>query len=307
MVPESCRPAQAGSITPSNAAPMTSTGRLRSLDVMRGLVMVLMAIDHVRVYSGQPAGGPTAGIFFTRWVTHFCAPAFVFLAGTGAFLHGRTLGVPALAALPRHARRRARAARADGDPRGVDVQPRLRALHPRRRHLDARRVHDPAGGARLAADDGDCRFRFAGDLRAERLRRSARSRCPSGPAHFCTSAACSVSATTALRSPCSTRSCPWIGVMAAGYAFGAIMTRDAGGAPPAVPVDRPVSDGAVPGDRRRCRVLESRGARRASCPVPAAQPEKISGVAAVPADDARSDDRAAAVLRARARSGRRHR
>jgi uncharacterized membrane protein len=76
---------------------MTSTGRLKSLDVMRGLVMVLMAIDHVRVYSGQPAGGPTAGIFFTRWVTHFCAPAFVFLAGTGAFLHGRTPGVPALA------------------------------------------------------------------------------------------------------------------------------------------------------------------------------------------------------------------
>jgi uncharacterized membrane protein len=76
---------------------MTFPGRLRSLDVMRGLVMVLMAIDHVRVYSGQPAGGPTAAIFFTRWVTHFCAPAFVFLAGTGAFLHGRTIGAPALA------------------------------------------------------------------------------------------------------------------------------------------------------------------------------------------------------------------
>src|SRR5688572_23934079 len=50
--------------------------------------MVLMAIDHVRVYSGLPAGGPTAGVFFTRWVTHFVAPAFVFLAGTAAFLHG---------------------------------------------------------------------------------------------------------------------------------------------------------------------------------------------------------------------------
>jgi uncharacterized membrane protein len=59
---------------------------------MRGVVMVLMAIDHVRVYSGLPAGGPSPGIFFTRWVTHFCAPAFVFLAGTGAFLHGRKLG-----------------------------------------------------------------------------------------------------------------------------------------------------------------------------------------------------------------------
>jgi uncharacterized membrane protein len=54
--------------------------------------MVLMAIDHVRVYSGLPAGGPTAGIFFTRWITHFCAPAFCFFAGTSAFLYGRKLG-----------------------------------------------------------------------------------------------------------------------------------------------------------------------------------------------------------------------
>ena len=51
--------------------------------------MALMALDHVRVYSGLPAGGPTPGIFFTRWVTHFCAPGFVFLAGTSAFLYGR--------------------------------------------------------------------------------------------------------------------------------------------------------------------------------------------------------------------------
>ena len=54
--------------------------------------MILMAIDHVRVYSGIPAGGQTAGVFFTRWVTHFCAPAFVFLAGTSAFFNGRKLG-----------------------------------------------------------------------------------------------------------------------------------------------------------------------------------------------------------------------
>src|SRR5436305_5530684 len=58
---------------------------------MRGAVMVLMAIDHVRVYSGLPPGGPTPGIFFTRWITHFVAPAFVFLAGTGAYLHGAKL------------------------------------------------------------------------------------------------------------------------------------------------------------------------------------------------------------------------
>ena len=67
-------------------------GRIASLDIVRGVVMVLMAIDHVRVYSGLPAGGPTAGIFFTRWITHFCAPAFAFLAGTSAYLHGRKLG-----------------------------------------------------------------------------------------------------------------------------------------------------------------------------------------------------------------------
>jgi uncharacterized membrane protein len=63
--------------------------RLDSLDLWRGVVMVLMAIDHVRVYSGVPAGGPSAGVFFTRWVTHFCAPGFVFLAGTAAFFYGR--------------------------------------------------------------------------------------------------------------------------------------------------------------------------------------------------------------------------
>jgi uncharacterized membrane protein len=69
-----------------------SVNRLRSIDIVRGVVMVLMAIDHVRVYSGVPAGGPTAGVFFTRWVTHFCAPAFVFLAGTGAYLQGLKTG-----------------------------------------------------------------------------------------------------------------------------------------------------------------------------------------------------------------------
>jgi uncharacterized membrane protein len=72
---------------------MLSTGatRVQSIDVLRGAVMVLMAIDHVRVYSGLPAGGPDPGIFFTRWITHYCAPAFVFLAGTGAFFHGQKL------------------------------------------------------------------------------------------------------------------------------------------------------------------------------------------------------------------------
>ena len=56
--------------------------RITSIDLIRGAVMVLMAIDHVRVYSGVPASGPASGVFFTRWITHFCAPAFLFLAGT---------------------------------------------------------------------------------------------------------------------------------------------------------------------------------------------------------------------------------
>ncbi|HXG96795.1 MAG TPA: heparan-alpha-glucosaminide N-acetyltransferase domain-containing protein [Gemmatimonadales bacterium] len=71
------------------SAPLASTSRIASIDLIRGAVMVLMAIDHVRVYSGLPAGGPTPGIFFTRWVTHFVAPAFIFLAGTSAFFYGR--------------------------------------------------------------------------------------------------------------------------------------------------------------------------------------------------------------------------
>src|SRR5687767_11006968 len=71
--------------------------RIRSLDVARGLVMVLMAVDHVRVFAAIPAGGPTPALFFTRWITHFCAPGFVFFAGTSAWLHRATLpGIPAL-------------------------------------------------------------------------------------------------------------------------------------------------------------------------------------------------------------------
>jgi uncharacterized membrane protein len=76
----------------ASARNASAASRVISIDVLRGLVMVLMAIDHVRVYAGVPAGGPTAGLFFTRWVTHFCAPVFVFLAGTSAFLYGQKVG-----------------------------------------------------------------------------------------------------------------------------------------------------------------------------------------------------------------------
>jgi uncharacterized membrane protein len=66
-------------------------GRIASLDLVRGVAMILMAIDHVRVYSGIPAWGTTFGVFFTRWITNFSAPTFVFLAGTSAYLYGRKL------------------------------------------------------------------------------------------------------------------------------------------------------------------------------------------------------------------------
>src|SRR5437763_5993400 len=85
MVNDGRNAAAAPVVTPAPRA-----ARLMSLDVVRGVVMVLMAIDHVRVFSGLPAGGPTPGIFFTRWITHFCAPAFFFLSGTSAWFYGRS-------------------------------------------------------------------------------------------------------------------------------------------------------------------------------------------------------------------------
>jgi len=76
------------------AAPVepATASRIRSIDIVRGGVMVLMALDHVRVFSGVPAGGPTPALFLTRWVTNFCAPIFFFLAGTGAYLYARKVG-----------------------------------------------------------------------------------------------------------------------------------------------------------------------------------------------------------------------
>jgi len=78
-----------------NPVPAPSPGtRVRSIDVLRGVIMVLMAIDHVRVYAGMPSGSPEPALFFTRWITHFCVSGFVFFAGTGIFLYARKLNDP---------------------------------------------------------------------------------------------------------------------------------------------------------------------------------------------------------------------
>lgn len=66
--------------------------RIHSIDLARGVAMILMAIDHVRAYAGVPAGGPNPAVFFTRWITNFVAPAFAFLSGTSAYLLGQRLG-----------------------------------------------------------------------------------------------------------------------------------------------------------------------------------------------------------------------
>ncbi len=69
--------------------------RFDSIDQLRGLVIVIMALDHVRdffsPFSFQPEdlANTTPELFFTRWITHFCAPVFVFLAGMSAYLFGQ--------------------------------------------------------------------------------------------------------------------------------------------------------------------------------------------------------------------------
>lgn len=71
---------------------LSATHRIPSIDILRGLIMVVMALDHVRDFFNSTPFRPedltqtSVPLFFTRWITHFCAPTFIFLSGVSIFL-----------------------------------------------------------------------------------------------------------------------------------------------------------------------------------------------------------------------------
>src|SRR5256886_14303113 len=92
-MPESnVAPQGAGPVNPEPTKP--ARRRIDLVDLLRGIVMVIMMLDHPRdfIHYGVLLFDPldlsktTTALFLTRWITHFCAPVFVFLAGTGAYL-----------------------------------------------------------------------------------------------------------------------------------------------------------------------------------------------------------------------------
>ncbi|HEY6384859.1 MAG TPA: heparan-alpha-glucosaminide N-acetyltransferase domain-containing protein, partial [Candidatus Acidoferrum sp.] len=88
-----CIPIESARIKPVDASfASVKRPRLESVDLLRGLIMIIMALDHNRdfftnatVFPTDPAN-TTVALFFTRWITHFCAPVFFLLTGTGAYL-----------------------------------------------------------------------------------------------------------------------------------------------------------------------------------------------------------------------------
>ena len=82
----------------ANHEARANTSRLVSIDLLRGLVIVIMGLDHIRDFFGPTDFDPTdpaltfPALFFTRWITHYCAPIFMFLTGIAAFLYGTGRG-----------------------------------------------------------------------------------------------------------------------------------------------------------------------------------------------------------------------
>lgn len=83
-------------VSPEVSAPVATratVARVQAVDIVRGLVMVVMALDHVRDFWSPTTFRPedlaqtSVLLFFTRWITHFCAPTFLFLSGTSIYLY----------------------------------------------------------------------------------------------------------------------------------------------------------------------------------------------------------------------------
>ena len=93
-LPRGCSSAVTAEETPLTPQLHPKRDRILALDLLRGLVIVLMLLDHTRHFLMAANISPTdltqttPALFFTRWVTHFCAPSFILLAGAGAFLFG---------------------------------------------------------------------------------------------------------------------------------------------------------------------------------------------------------------------------
>ncbi len=83
-------------VAPVSSPTLKTTHRIASIDILRGIVMIIMALDHTREFFHHDSligndpldfNTTTSFLFFTRWITHFCAPTFVFLSGTSVFLY----------------------------------------------------------------------------------------------------------------------------------------------------------------------------------------------------------------------------
>jgi uncharacterized membrane protein len=91
-------------LTANPGIPTATRARIASIDLLRGLIMIIMALDHVRdyfhadslIYSPTDLSKTTGILFFTRWITHYCAPLFMFLSGTSASFVGERKTIPEL-------------------------------------------------------------------------------------------------------------------------------------------------------------------------------------------------------------------
>ena len=143
--------------------------RIVSIDVLRGLVTAVMALDHTRDFFGTSGFNPRdvtePALFLTRWVTHLCAPTFILLAGLSAFLYGRGKRTKELSRFLLIRGLWLILIDLTADQIWLAVQPRSLPLY-RWRDARDRSVDDRTRGANLAATLGHCVLRLHYDWRA---------------------------------------------------------------------------------------------------------------------------------------------